>query len=116
MQAFHCVGPVLNINEIKITTASANIVKSMLKKMPNWKNNLLVILSPRQFQSNFLFQIIHSIKGFHWNLDQKETRDIPVAGNLLPASQGFPMSLFSAKYLFTQDFKQRFACYYNKST
>lgn len=49
MQAFHCVGPVLYINKIKITTASANIVKSMLKKMPNWKNNLLVILSPRQF-------------------------------------------------------------------
>lgn len=58
--------------------------------MPNWKSNLLIILSPRQFQYNSLFQSIHAIRELHRNLGQKETRDTPVGGKLLPASQGFP--------------------------
>lgn len=79
--------------------------------MLNWKNNLPVILSLRQFQSNFLFHIIHFIRRFHWNLVQKEPRDFPVAGKLLPASREFPTSLFRAEHVFTQDFKHQFACY-----
>lgn len=81
----------------------------MLKKMPNWKSNLLIILSPRQFQSNFLFQSIHAIREFHRNLGQKETRDTLVGGKLLPASQGFPTH--SLVLSLSKDFKQHYACY-----
>ena len=82
--------------------------------MPNWKSNLLVILSRKQFQSNFVFQSIHAIREFHRNLGQKETRDTRVGGKLLPASQGFPAH--SLALSLSKDFKQHYACYLNRST